>query len=84
MRRHESVSVRNHKKSLVNRPHNVLRFNVSRTGMGLALVAGFAVYYVLDAVLGLRLSEEDETIGSDFAIHSIEAYPEEAVSAGGR
>ncbi len=64
-------------KSLVNKPHDTLKFNVSRTGMGLSLVAGFAVYYVLDAVLGLRLSEEDETMG-------IEAYPEEAVGAGGR
>jgi Amt family ammonium transporter len=52
--------------------------------IGVALVAGFIVYFIIDAVLGLRLSEEDEHKGSDLAIHHVEAYPEEAVSGGGR
>ncbi|VAX21992.1 Ammonium transporter [hydrothermal vent metagenome] len=52
--------------------------------IGLALVAGFTVYFIIDSIFGLRLSEDDERMGSDLAIHSIEAYPEEAVSGGGR
>lgn len=52
----------------------------SLTAVGIALVAGFAVYKGLDAMFGIRLSEEDEMKGSDLAIHRLESYPEEAVT----
>jgi Amt family ammonium transporter len=45
-------------------------------GMGVALVGGFAVYGALKALVGLRLSEEDEFNGADLAIHRISATPE--------
>jgi len=47
------------------------------TGVGLAVVSGFAVYGAIRAVLGLRLSEEDEYQGADLAVHQVAAYPEE-------
>lgn len=47
-----------------------------------ALVCGFAVYFVLDKTVGIRLSEEQEMQGADLSVHSIEAYPEEAVHVG--
>ena len=48
-------------------------------GVGIALTAGFVVYFVVDSAFGIRLSREEEAMGSDLAIHNIEAYPEEAV-----
>ena len=51
-------------------------------GIAVALVAGFAVYYAIDSTIGLRLSEEEEFMGSDLAIHKIDAYPEERISTG--
>ncbi len=50
---------------------------LSGTVMGLviALVGGFVVYGILKAVLGLRLSEEEEYEGADLAIHKIAAEP---------
>jgi len=48
--------------------------------IGYALATGFTVYFVIVKVLGFRLTEEDEFRGSDLAIHSINAYPEEYVS----
>jgi len=47
------------------------------TGVGLAVVSGFAVYGAIRAVMGLRLSEEDEYQGADLAVHQVAAYPEE-------
>ncbi len=44
-----------------------------------AAVCGFVVYYALKKTVGIRLSEHDELRGADLAIHSIEAYPEEAL-----
>jgi len=48
------------------------------TGMGVlwALVSGFAVYGLLKATLGLRLSQEEEYDGADLSIHKISATPE--------
>jgi Amt family ammonium transporter len=48
------------------------------TGMGVlwALVSGFAVYGLLKASLGLRLSQEEEYDGADLSIHKISATPE--------
>jgi len=50
---------------------------LSGTVMGLviAFVGGFVVYGGIKAVLGLRLSEEEEYEGADLAIHKIAAEP---------
>ncbi len=45
-------------------------------GVAWALVAGFIVYGVLKAVMGLRLTLEEEFDGADLAIHRISATPE--------
>jgi Amt family ammonium transporter len=59
-----------------------LAAQVIGTAMGVlwALVAGFAVYGVLKAVLGLRLSQEEEYEGADLAIHRIGSTPEREVN----
>ena len=44
-----------------------------------ALVSSIIVYSVLKAVVGIRLSEHQETMGADLSIHNIEAYPEESL-----
>ena len=41
-----------------------------------ALGAGLAVYGILKATMGLRLSQEDEHRGADLSIHKISANPE--------
>lgn len=53
---------------------------VSVIGIAYALIAGLVVYGILKAVMGIRLSEEEEFIGADLAIHKIGAYPEEDLS----
>ncbi|MEQ1803948.1 MAG: ammonium transporter [Burkholderiaceae bacterium] len=45
-------------------------------GVAWALVAGFVVYGALKAVMGLRLTQEEEFDGADLAIHRISATPE--------
>jgi Amt family ammonium transporter len=45
-------------------------------GVAWALVGGFAVYGVLRAVMGLRLSAEEEYDGADLSIHKIGATPD--------
>jgi Amt family ammonium transporter len=50
------------------------------TGAVIALVAGLAVYGGLKATIGIRLSDEDEFMGADLALHHITAYPEEVTS----
>jgi Amt family ammonium transporter len=45
-------------------------------GVAWALVSGFVVYGALKAVLGLRLTQEEEFDGADLAIHRISATPE--------
>jgi Amt family ammonium transporter len=45
-------------------------------GVAWALVGGFAVYGVLRAVMGLRLSAEEEYEGADLSIHKIGATPD--------
>ena len=49
-------------------------------GVGWALVGGFVVYGVLKAVMGLRLTQEEEYEGADLSIHRIGATPEREVS----
>lgn len=45
-------------------------------GAAYAFLAGLIVYSLIKAILGLRLSPEDEQRGADRAIHSISANPE--------
>ena len=45
-------------------------------GVGWALLGGFVVYGTLKAVIGLRLSQEEEYEGADLSIHRIRATPE--------
>ena len=44
-------------------------------GLVIATAGGFVVYGLLKAVMGLRLSEEEEFQGADLAIHKIAAEP---------
>ena len=47
------------------------------TGVAIALAGGFIVYGMIRATIGIRLSEEEEFMGADLAVHSISANPEE-------
>ncbi len=47
--------------------------------IALALVSGFVIFGLAKFVMGIRLSEHDEIIGADRAIHNIEAYPEDVL-----
>ncbi|MES2632501.1 MAG: ammonium transporter [Pseudomonadota bacterium] len=49
-------------------------------GVAWALLAGFAVYGTIKALLGLRLSAEDEYAGADISIHRIGSTPEREVN----
>jgi Amt family ammonium transporter len=48
----------------------------SLAGAAYAFAAGLIVYSILQAVIGLRLSPDDERRGADRSIHSISANPE--------
>ncbi len=58
------------------------QFVGSLMGAGFGLLAGIIVYGVLDQVMGLRLSPDDERQGADLSIHKISANPEEDVRSG--
>ncbi len=45
-------------------------------GAGYAVIAGAIVYGILRSIIGLRMSDEDQHIGADLAIHKIGANPE--------
>jgi Amt family ammonium transporter len=49
-------------------------------GVGWALVSGFAVYGLIKAMTGLRLSQEEEFEGADLSIHRIGATPDREVN----
>ncbi len=49
-------------------------------GIAWALVGGFVVYGVLRAVMGLRLTPEEEYEGADLSIHKIGATPDREAS----
>jgi ammonium transporter, Amt family len=51
---------------------------VSLGVIAVCLVASFAVYGLLKKTLGIRLSPQQERIGSDISIHSIASSPEDA------
>ena len=48
----------------------------SLLGVAIALVGGFVVYGFIKAVMGLRLTEEEEYQGADLSIHRITAEPD--------
>ncbi|PKQ05743.1 MAG: ammonium transporter [Alphaproteobacteria bacterium HGW-Alphaproteobacteria-12] len=52
----------------------------SLAGAAYAGVAGFAVYGLLKAVMGIRLSPEEERRGADLSIHKIGANPESEIA----
>jgi Amt family ammonium transporter len=45
-------------------------------GVAIALVSGFVVYGLLKAVLGIRMSQEEEFEGADLSIHRISSSPD--------
>jgi ammonium transporter, Amt family len=49
-------------------------------GVGWALVAGYVLYRVLKATIGLRLSQEEEFEGADLSIHRIGSTPDREVN----
>jgi Amt family ammonium transporter len=52
----------------------------SLLGVGWALASGFALYGLLKAAMGLRLTAEEEYQGADLAIHKIGATPDREVN----
>jgi Amt family ammonium transporter len=50
-------------------------------GVSIAVTGGLAVYGAIKATMGIRLSEEDEYMGADLAIHQVSANPEEDMGA---
>ncbi|MEO8022437.1 ammonium transporter [Polaromonas sp.] len=49
-------------------------------GIGWALLAGFAVYGVIKATMGLRMTQEEEYEGADLSIHRIGSTPDREVN----
>ena len=49
----------------------------SLLGAAYAFAAGGLVYLVLKMLFGIRLTDEEEHLGADLAIHKIGAYPED-------
>ena len=52
----------------------------SLMGVAWALVGGFVVYGTIKAVMGLRLSQEEEYEGADLSIHRIGSTPDREVN----
>jgi Amt family ammonium transporter len=52
----------------------------SAMGVAWALVSGFAIYGLIKAVSGLRLSHEEEFEGADLSIHRIGSTPDREVN----
>lgn len=44
-------------------------------GVAVALIGGYLVYWLVHKTMGLRLSDEDQYLGADLAIHKIHANP---------
>lgn len=49
-------------------------------GVAWALIGGFVIYATLKAVMGLRLTQEEEYEGADLTVHKIGATPDREVS----
>jgi len=45
-------------------------------GVGIALIGGFVVYGALKAILGIRMSQEEEYEGADLSVHRISSTPD--------
>ena len=54
----------------------------SLLGAGYGLAVGFALYGILKQAMGIRLTPEEERLGSDLSIHKISATPEEDLRSG--
>ncbi|PCJ68766.1 MAG: ammonium transporter [Rhodobiaceae bacterium] len=52
----------------------------SLMGAAYALIFGLITYGILKAVMGIKMSEEEEAMGADLAIHKIGANPEGELS----
>ena len=48
----------------------------SGLGVAIAFVSGFVVYGLLKAILGIRMSQEEEFEGADLSIHRISSTPD--------
>ncbi len=48
----------------------------SALGVGIALVGGIVVYGTLKAILGIRMSQEEEFEGADLSVHRISSTPD--------
>ena len=48
----------------------------SALGVGIALVGGIIVYGALKAILGIRMSQEEEFEGADLSVHRISSTPD--------
>jgi Amt family ammonium transporter len=45
-------------------------------GILVAVIGGLVVYGAIKAAVGIRLSEEDEYMGADLAIHKVSSSPD--------
>ena len=48
----------------------------SAIGVGIAVVGGFVVYSALKAIMGIRMSQEEEYEGADLSVHRISSTPD--------
>ena len=48
----------------------------SALGVGIAVIGGFVVYGGLKAIMGLRMSQEEEFEGADLSVHRISSTPD--------
>ena len=48
----------------------------SALGVGIALIGGILVYGTLKALLGIRMTQEEEYEGADLSVHRISATPD--------
>jgi len=55
------------------------QFIVTVGVVGFCLVSSTLVYGILKKTVGIRLTEHEEIMGADLAVHSIQANPEEAL-----
>jgi Amt family ammonium transporter len=44
--------------------------------VGIAVVGGFVVYGALKAIMGIRMSQEEEYEGADLSVHRISSTPD--------
>ena len=45
-------------------------------GVTIAFIGGYAIYFIVNKIVGIRLSAEEEFNGADLSIHKISATPE--------